>query len=125
MKARVYFNLHKQMLSVQHKVNGVWKVVRHTDNISLQNVIFKVSEAGRQRVLREKRKNVHAYIEGEEIPFVPKFHSYESVISYNPYKHSTFIITNWHNEPVDEAHFAKIENKKVFGYLTKYQGKPV
>jgi hypothetical protein len=64
MKVRVYFNLHKKMLSVQEKINGSWKVVDHVEQIWLGNAKFKVSEVGRQRVIKNKRKNVHAYIEG-------------------------------------------------------------
>ena len=43
-------------------------VVGHTDEITLTDCEFKVSEAGRQRVLREGRKNVHAYIKGHMCP---------------------------------------------------------
>jgi hypothetical protein len=65
MKVFVYFNLHKKCFSVK-ALEGVnkGKVVQHTDNIVLLLPKFKVSEAGRQRVLREKRKNVHAGVVG-------------------------------------------------------------
>lgn len=58
---RVYYNLHKRKLSIQEKrVNDsgkkVWKVVRHADSIFLEDVKFKVSEVGRQRVIKEKKK---------------------------------------------------------------------
>jgi hypothetical protein len=41
------------------------KVIAHVDNIIVANPTFKVSEAGRQRVFKEKRKNVHAGVVGE------------------------------------------------------------
>ena len=61
---RVYRNLHKKCWSVQQKQKGRWKVVAHAESITLLDCVFRVSEAGRQRVLRESRKNVHAYIQG-------------------------------------------------------------
>jgi hypothetical protein len=86
-KLRVYYNLHKHCLSVQGKVNGTWKVIAHVDEISLSDVKFKVSEAGRQRVIREKRKNVHAIVEG----FLnEKTLDCSHVVSYNPYKAGHF-----------------------------------
>ena len=87
MKYRVYFNLRKKCFSVQKKSEkGSWIVCEHRKEIALRNVNFKVSEVGRQRVLKRKRKNVHAFVEGEiERDFVApprKFHQ----VSYNPYK---------------------------------------
>lgn len=66
------------------------KVVDHVDFYALKNVEFKVREAGRQRVLREKRKNVHAFCVGEY--FVSgKFDTHStSEVTYNPYTMSTF-----------------------------------
>lgn len=66
MKVFVYFNLHKGLWSIRaeegpHK----GKVVAHASQLSLSDCTFKVSEAGRQRVLREKRKNVHAGVHGQ------------------------------------------------------------
>lgn len=98
----VYFNLKKLCFSVRHR----GKVVAYGDNILLQNVVFKVSEKGRQRVLREKRKNVHAYARGILIdyrPFSEKdkelnapwgnsfSHKKEELVTYNPYKYSQFV----------------------------------
>jgi hypothetical protein len=65
MKARVYFNLHKKLWSVQIKnAKGVWYVAFHAQTVQLEDVRWTVSEAGRQRVIREGRKNVHAYCMG-------------------------------------------------------------
>ena len=60
MIVQVYKNLHKSraadknIYSVRNKKSGL--VINHVENIELKNVIFKVSEAGRQRVLKERRK---------------------------------------------------------------------
>jgi len=91
MKFRIYFNLRKKCFSVQKKSEkGNWIVCEHRNEIALRNVNFKVSEAGRQRVLKEKVKNVHAFVEGEiERDFAcppRRFHE----IHYNPYKFDSF-----------------------------------
>ena len=66
---RVYRNLHQKCWSVQQKDSkGRWKVVAHAESITLADCVFRVSEAGRQRVLSEGRKNVHAYIQGFYVP---------------------------------------------------------
>lgn len=84
---RVYWNLHKNCWSIQHK----GKVVEHANSILLKNVRFSVSEAGRQRVLREKRKNVHAFAKGELVAINEKCPSDLILeISYNPYKFGFF-----------------------------------
>ena len=56
IKTEVYFNLHRKMLSI--RVNG--KVIAHAPAITLDNPTFHVSEAGRQRVLKNKRKTSDA-----------------------------------------------------------------
>lgn len=67
-------------------------VIGHVNSFVLNNVEFKVSEAGRQRVLRERRKNVHAGIVGKLEGYTGNKNSkrlltYENPIrvSYNPY----------------------------------------
>jgi hypothetical protein len=86
---RIYFNLHKKKLSVQTKVNGQWKVVAHLEDAYLRNAKFKVSEAGRQRVLKQKKKNVHAFIIGTLVSGIQSNKPFLSV-RYNPYEVDQF-----------------------------------
>jgi hypothetical protein len=66
MKVYVYYNLHKHCLSVKAtQGEHANLVIAHAKSVQLGDVRFKVSEAGRQRVLREKAKNVHAGLVGE------------------------------------------------------------
>jgi len=88
MQVRVYRNLHKKTYSIQAKTPKGWRVVEHRDFLFLSEAYFNVSEAGRQRVLREKRKNVHAYVEGELIENA--CFKIGDQIRYNPYRASTF-----------------------------------
>lgn len=87
----MYFNLHKKLYSVQEKVNGTWKVVKHTDQLTLKNVELKVYEKGRKRVLRDKRKNVHAYIIGELVDYNYDHGGQYNNLYYNPYLHDHFV----------------------------------
>lgn len=66
MKVFVYFNLNKKTFSLR-ALEGPQKgrVVAYRNDIVLIDVVYKVSEAGRQRVLREQTKNVHAGVVGE------------------------------------------------------------
>lgn len=89
MKAYIYFNLHKKLFSV--KVGGI--VVAHVDRVHVVDPIFKVSEAGRQRVLREKRKNVHAYVVADWHNVHMRFPNTSDkwkAVSYNPYRAAHF-----------------------------------
>ena len=65
MRVFVYYNLHKKTFSVK-ALDGSRKgrVVYHADEVLLSDCQFKVSEPGRQRVLSERRKNVHAGVVG-------------------------------------------------------------
>ncbi|MDB4314494.1 hypothetical protein N9955_00545 [bacterium] len=115
---RVYFNLHKRCLSVQQKQknsngNLVWKVVRHAENILLKDAKFKVSEAGRQRVIKEKKKNVHAFVEGFEVPFNGDETCLFRHVFYNPYKFESFVDSDYNS--IKEAPLA-IVNGKFLGY---------
>lgn len=101
MKVKVYYNLHKHCWSVvNHKTK---KVIHHLPELVLTDCVFKVSEAGRQRVLREQRKNVHAFVIGElQAEPIADYSlvSSQSVIYYNPYKQATFTLRG---EPIHEA----------------------
>ena len=63
MKVRCYWNLHKACWSVQDA--KMRRVIGHASKVLLREVAFTVSEAGRQRVLAEGRKNVHAFACGD------------------------------------------------------------
>ena len=107
MKVRVYYNLHKSCLSVQHMTKKGWRVRQHLTRIALVDVEFVVNEKGRQRVLKEKRKNVHAYVIGTMVE-APQYEDFDPStnetwgITYNPYENSTFVIRE-SNIPVHRA----------------------
>lgn len=69
----------------------------------MNHCLFIINHAGRTRVIRQKRKNVHAYIRGffsslegpEEINFIDK-------ITYDPYKQPYFKTMN-NNKEIKKA----------------------
>ena len=92
-KVRVYRNLHKQgtVYSIQDARTGL--VLGYSESVLLSGVAFKVSEAGRQRVLQTGRKNVHAFCEGRYEGTEQARVAMQDAVSYNPRKNQTFVRT--------------------------------
>ena len=107
MKVFVYWNLHKKVWSVK-ALQGLQKgrVVAHRNDVMIENAEFRVSEAGRQRVLREKRKNVHAGVVGEWVDSPLQTLESAHHVTYNPYKYESFVFANT-DEPVYNAGVAR------------------
>ena len=91
MRVEVYFNLHKKLFSVRDCKTG--RVIKHTNDITILDPKFVVRKAGRERVLRERKKNVHAFVRGELMGYEDMAHAPElySSVTYNPYKYSSFV----------------------------------
>jgi hypothetical protein len=122
-----YWNLHKKCYSV--KYGG--RVIYHTRELLLDRVEFKVSEAGRQRVLKEKKKNVHAFVVAQEILEIDMVRSYTkerklteflpklSQVKYNPYKNEDFVVVGPDGETLSRIY------RSEKAALTIEDGKPV
>ena len=107
-KVQVYYNLHKKVFSIKDKKTQ--RVIRHAKSILLRDAKFIVREGGRQRVLKEKRKNVHAFVEGYPVNLTISKDNCQKVW-YNPYKTNSFMLGN---EPIKTAPFVWLENREVF-----------
>ena len=99
---QVYRNLHKKCWSIRQ--GG--KVVAHTKTLRLSSCTFHVQPAGHKKVLKEQRKNVHAYIKGYLVDkgdkrsilesfyyFIKEHKKHKNTdhrVSYNPYKYDYF-----------------------------------
>lgn len=99
MRVFVYFNLHKKCFSIKAlEGDRKGRVVAHSDTVVLEGCKLLVSEAGRQRVLREKRKNVHAGVSGTWINADRAESHFEFLsmvgkqVTYNPYKYASFVV---------------------------------
>lgn len=95
MRVRVYYNLNRSVWSVQHYLPGKgWRVREHLTSLVLEDVEFKVYEAGRQRVLANKRKNVHAFAIGELVSRDGSgYTDHLPRAGYNPYRAPYFVNT--------------------------------
>lgn len=115
---QVYRNLRKKCYSVRQS----GRVVDHVHSLYLRDTKFVVQPAGRERVRREGRKNVHAYIQGIIVPELEWIKQPRAVF-YDPYKFDTFVDgMTW--EPVHSASRVLIsdigvlyspEGRKVYG----------
>lgn len=92
-KVMVYYNLHKHTFSVVY--DG--KVILHADYVKLTDVEFRVRPGGKEKVRKDKSKNVHAFVIGTLIDYcqypcenIPEPTS-NDIVTYNPYKHDTFV----------------------------------
>jgi hypothetical protein len=103
---RVYRNLHTGLWSVKQGT-----VRFHTDDIFLVCATFIVNEKHRQRVIAEKRKNVHAYVQG--YLFKPEYGHKTTEITYNPYKYDKFICGRGKVEGADMCRLVKDEHGKM------------
>lgn len=83
----IYRNLHRACWSIKDAKSKL--VLGYCMDVQLKDVTTKVSEAGRQKVIREKRKNVHAFVKGKIVGFNKGNHSKKAY--YNPYKTATFL----------------------------------
>ena len=103
---RVYKNLNKGCWSIQQ--NGLVKA--YSDEINLFNCEFLVNQKNRQRVIKTKRKNVHAFVRGyiwdTPIDLIKQ-------VSYNPYVNWYFYDTN-DLVSVHKAHFVRGIDGKLF-----------
>jgi len=125
MKVFVYFNLHKRVFSVK-ALEGAEKgrVIGHRTSLAIYSPVFKVSEAGRQRVVRERRKNVHAGVVGfltapydwtkELVEWTP--------VLYNPYVFSSFVTML--GKPVHKSQFARMNIVNGIPYVEAGNAEP-
>lgn len=128
-RVQVYRNLNiatdEVWFSIRDAETGL--VLGHSQAILLSNAKFKVSEAGRQRVLRTKTKNVHSVVEGNWSG--PYYSGWRELytnedegavrISYNPYNAATFIRKD-NDAPVHNASLVIIDHQTgVFAHSIK------
>ncbi len=98
---RIYRNVNKRCWSVQGKTPKGWRLIDHRRALIVDNVTFKVYETGRQRVLREGRKNVHAYICTPEILATEVVLETWTEIVYHPYSSGMFATLD--GQPISKA----------------------
>lgn len=97
-KARAHYNLHKGGFSIT--IKGL--VVANVGDVTLTDVVFKVSIASRERCHRLGKRTVHAWVVGTivAVDSSPDLAGLERV-SYSPYRGDVF--TSADGSPVHTA----------------------
>ena len=136
MRVQVYRNLNNGLISIQDLSTGL--VLGHAYAIDLEDATFIVREAGRQQVIKEKRKNVHAFVRGKVIS-MQNFQPYKgrslkvnrqsdlqdlqgsnvwttTKVSYNPYKAPHFVTPE--GDEVESAYLCTIQSNGVINCYT-------
>jgi hypothetical protein len=88
-KYYIYRNLRTGGFSVRYR----GRVVDRLHIFTAMNVEFKVNELGRQRVIKEKQKNVHAFVvAGRYKGLINKEYELDKLVkvTYNPYIDTQF-----------------------------------
>jgi len=100
---RVYRNLHAKDNAHKYSVMQNRLVIGHTNDLWLRDCNLIVSQAGRNKVIREKKKYVHAFIEGFVFRGLSNPIS-KTKIDYNPYVQSQFSIAGIYEESSKFVH---------------------
>lgn len=106
----VYRNLHEQLWSVQAR-DGKYKglIVGHATHLVLDHARWRVNQVGRQRVIRERAKNVHAGVFGMLADIEPVGVDWQRV-TYNPYTTRTFVLADLPDHSVvDSTRYAMFD----------------
>lgn len=106
MRVAVYFNLTKNIFSVQSREKESYgRVIDHVESVVLKAPKFVVRQAGRNKVIKDQQKNVHAFVVGTISKTGVDTASLEEVMTYDPYKHTSFVKLET-QEPVEKAEYA-------------------
>ena len=111
-KYYIYRNLTRGGFSVKYK----GKVISHCSSILAYNTDFRVNELSRQRVIKEKKKYVHAFVacdSWEEItpPLIGRELEWIEV-RYNPFKNNSFVILD--GVKILKSEYTVLTNNKVY-----------
>jgi hypothetical protein len=119
-KVMVYYNLNKHTFSVTYKN----RLITHADYIKLNDIEFRVRQGGREKVIKEKRKNVHSFVIGtlmdyckypcESLPSEPNSH----IVTYDPYKYNSYVMKDT-QEPIYKTGEVEMINSINKIFITK------
>ena len=138
MRVRVYWNLHKKCYSIidwESRSSRYGRLIEdrpHRSEVWMKDVKFIVQPAGRRRVLKENRKNVHAYLEGQlgvgpapdmDTIFTDTTMELWKSVTYNPYFMEEFrsrklSIARTDSDPIRAANW-------IVGKTHEYSGQPI
>jgi hypothetical protein len=97
MRAQVYWNLHLKCWSLRDPRTG--RVFAHAAHVELVDAVCRVQRGARERMVRERRRSVHAYVVGEVRVFgaaAPERAEADAWVrfTYNPYRSAQFHVAD-------------------------------
>jgi len=126
-QVQVYRNIHKTLEDgtyVYSVRNDKGIVEDHVTEITIAKPILRVGPKGNQRVRDEKRKNVHAYIQGKRMRETVMDDPSSGIrsdeweeITYKPQLHKSFVLVNDQSIKVPEAWLIEIRGDRVWAFL--------
>jgi hypothetical protein len=114
MRVFAYRNLNRKGVVWSIRSEKTKLVVSRVEKAYFKNATLKVSPAGRARVLKEKRKNVHAGVLGVILKNPPRNKEWVRV-SYNPYISGYF--TDQSGNAILNVKYAKLTPSGLFVVL--------
>lgn len=115
MRVFVYKNLHRDCYSVRDE--STKRVSLHAMFVYMKDVTLSVGKKGRERVLEERRKNVHAGIRGTLLAHGEKVSQDPpegwTPITYDPYKYDSFVVKD-SEKPITIAEEVWLTPKGVY-----------
>lgn len=109
---KVYRNLHKKCWSV--KQSGL--VVGHTNYLILKDCIFTVNQNSRNKVIEQRKKNVHAFVIGYIT--LEAFNVGRQEFYYCPYSFDSFVDRNTKSR-LDKVDYVKFSDKAYYVNLVQ------
>lgn len=110
----VAYHLYKQCFSIRDAKSK--RILGYADQIVIHNVKFIVHQSGRMKVLKERKKNVHAYVKGQFRFCLQDLDQKENFMHeayYNPYKTYAFVdkeTAEW----IEHVDIARCVDRKVY-----------
>ena len=122
-KVKVYRNLHQACLSIQAYCKDAkgYRVWSHCygGNYILEDIDTQVNERNRQKVIRDKSKNVHAFITGIWTGRTTDITT-NKTLYYNPYKQDRFTVMESHGIDSTNRDLHGNETTAIIGNLKVY-----
>ena len=128
-KVEVYRNLHTGGMSVRENAKPRHVIDSDCRELIVENAEFVVQEATRLKVVREKQKQVHAFIKGIATNNNELINNKTKIeVTYNPYLYKKFIRKDTKEELLNKDYLVGIEvfninennNKKTISKVCIY-----
>ncbi len=114
---RTYRNLNNWRMSLLYKANGSWRLAGHVEQAVLADVEFHVSQSSRDRAVRERTRNVHAYAKGVLLAQQDDRIHAPIALGYNPFycpEEPAFFYQKGTYQPLQNCSFLVIRENQVF-----------